>query len=107
MSFFSPTSTVFRVRRKRSADPLAGLVVSSKKSKNYETSNDISNDLQPNNNIIFRLIETSEVSYMIEVKPFLDADHKIIEVVEYNPEEKLLGKRQISVLDQQYMNVLF
>lgn len=105
----SPSSTVFRIRRKRNADPLAGLVVLPKRTKNesndLELNNLQSNDLQESNNIMFRLIGTSDVPHAKNVASFLEKEHKVIEMVDYNPEQNLLGSKQISVLDKQYFEV--
>lgn len=107
MNLFSPSSTIFRVRRKRGADPLAGLVVSSKKPKTEEIYEIVNTNNLQSQEIIFRLIGTSDVPHVKSAAPFLDRDHKVIEMVDYNPERNSLGSRQISVLDKEYLEVTF
>uniref|UniRef100_A0A915D7A9 Uncharacterized protein n=1 Tax=Ditylenchus dipsaci TaxID=166011 RepID=A0A915D7A9_9BILA len=109
--FLSPTSTILRIRRKRTTDPLAGLMVSSKK---LRTDNEAASTAQPaspdeeksagleSREIIYRLVGTSE-DYKAAA-PFLDSrEHKVVEMVDYNPEQNSLGRRQVSVLDHGYL----
>lgn len=107
-----PSSTIVRIRRKRNADPVAGLVVCSKVPKvNGELIEKITSP-EPKNleiaekEIIFRLVGTSETPHAQNAAPFLEKEHKVVEMVDFDPKEKMLGKRQVSVLDHGYLEVM-
>lgn len=56
--------------------------------------------------MFFRLVGTSTVPDAKAAAPFLDKEHKVVEMVDYNLEENALGNRHISVLDEGYLEVM-
>ncbi|KAI1718840.1 transcription factor iwr1 domain-containing protein [Ditylenchus destructor] len=107
-----PSSTIVRIRRKRNADPVAGLVVCPKIAKvNGELVEKLLCE-EPkkldvvNSEIIFRLVGTSDTPHARSAAPFLEKEHKVVEMVDFDPKAKLLGKRQVSVLDHGYLEVM-
>jgi len=101
----SPSSTIVRVKRKRSAGPLSGLVVSSKKAKATSPSEESIHQEQPDEGaeaidpvepnktnaedvIFLSHVGTSDLPslrYANSTAPFLKREHKVVEMIDYNP----------------------
>jgi hypothetical protein len=96
----SPSATIIRVRRKRSAEPLTGLIVSTKRTRNDPST---ANDERAMENLFYRFAGTGKVPS--ECNELINRE-KVVEVLDFDVEKQAPTNKEIAVLDENYRKLM-
>ncbi|KAH7704326.1 putative RNA polymerase II nuclear localization protein SLC7A6OS-like protein [Aphelenchoides avenae] len=110
----SPSSTIIRVRRKRTAEPVSGLLVSTKRFKDEAGAALVTDAAAAVGGaaaaagaaampFVYRLAGTSDSPRDVSS---IASEEKVVELLDYDPESNVTGKKELSVLDDHYARLL-